>query len=412
MKAVRRYHTERDSILAMRAPLPNDAPLGLYIHIPFCARVCPYCDFNVYARQEHLIPAYTEALVQEMDLLRERLGPVRVATIYFGGGTPSLLPPEAVARLIRAARERFSVAADVEIDLEANPESAQEDNLAGYREAGVNRLSIGVQTLHARGLKVLGRAHKPHVPEQALVAARSAGFTNVNLDFIYGWPGQTLADWERDLDIALAWQPEHLSLYALTLEPGTPMQRAVERGVLTVPDDDAVAEMAELAEAKLAAAGWLHYEVSNWARCPELASRHNQIYWKNGRYIGLGAGAHAYLGNTRSSNERLPARYIELLRKGRRPVVFEETIDPRTEMTETMILGLRLLAEGVSAEAFARRHGRALEEVYGRELRTLAEDGFVEWDGARVRVSRDRWLLVNEIALWFVPEAVARPAVG
>ncbi|GBD17070.1 Oxygen-independent coproporphyrinogen-III oxidase-like protein YqeR [bacterium HR26] len=392
----------------MRAPLPNDAPLGLYIHIPFCARVCPYCDFNVYARQERLIPAYVEALVREMDLLREQLGPARVATIYFGGGTPSLLPPEAVARLIQAARERFAVEPDAEIDLEANPESAREDNLTGYREAGVNRLSIGVQTLHPRGLKVLGRAHKPHVPEQALAAARSAGFTNVNLDLIYGWPGQTLEDWERDLDIALAWQPEHLSLYALTLEPGTPMQRAVERGVLTVPDDDAVAEMAELADAKLAAAGWLHYEVSNWARCPELASRHNQIYWKNGRYIGLGAGAHAYLGNTRSSNERLPARYIELVREGRSPVVFKEAIDPQTEMTETMILGLRLLEEGVSAEAFTARHGRSLEDVYGRELRELAEAGLVEWNGERVRVSRARWLMVNEIALWFVPQVVGR----
>lgn len=391
----------------MGAPLPRDAPFGLYIHIPFCARVCPYCDFNVYARLERLIPDYVEALVREMDLLRERLGPVAVTTIYFGGGTPSLLPPEAVARLIQAARERFAVEPDAEIDLEANPESAREHNLVGYREAGVNRLSIGVQTLHARGLKVLGRAHRPHVPEQALAAARSAGFTNVNLDFICGWPGQTLEDWDHDLDTALHWQPEHLSLYALTLEPGTPMQRAVERRILTVPDDDLVAEMAELAEAKLAAAGWVHYEVSNWARRPELASRHNQIYWKNGRYIGLGAGAHAYLGNTRSSNERLPARYIELVREGRLPVVFEETIDPLTEMTETMILGLRLLKEGISAEAFARRHRRALEEVYGRELRALAERGLVEWDGERVRVSPDRWLLVNEIAVWFVPETVA-----
>ncbi|MCM8749108.1 radical SAM family heme chaperone HemW [Thermomicrobiaceae bacterium CFH 74404] len=396
----------------MRAPLPHDAPLGLYIHIPFCARVCPYCDFNVYARQERLIPDYVEAVVREMDLLRERLGPVAVTTIYFGGGTPSLLPPESVARLVQAARERFAVAPDGEIDLEANPESAREDNLAGYRAAGVNRLSIGVQTLQARGLKVLGRAHKPHVPEQALAAARSAGFTNVNLDFIYGWPGQTLEDWERDLDTALSWQPEHLSLYALTLEAGTPMQRAVERRILTVPDDDLVAEMAELAEAKLAAAGWVHYEVSNWARRPALASRHNQIYWKNGRYIGLGAGAHAYLGNTRSSNERLPARYIELVREGRLPVVFEETIDPPTEMAETMILGLRLLEEGISAEAFATRHGRTLEEVYGQELRALAERGLLEWDGERVRVSRDRWLLVNEIAVWFVPETVTSWPAG
>jgi oxygen-independent coproporphyrinogen-3 oxidase len=394
------------AIEAVAAPLPDDAPLGLYVHVPFCRRVCPYCDFNVYARQENLIPQYVEALVREMDLLYERLGPARVATVYFGGGTPSLLPPSAVARLINAVRERFALDAQAEIDFEANPESARADNLAGYREAGVSRLSIGVQTLHPHGLKVLGRAHRPHVPEEAVAAARAAGFTNVNLDFIYGWPGQTLEDWERDLDAALAWQPEHLSLYALTLEPGTPLRRAVERGILSVPDDDAVAEMAELADSKLAAAGWRHYEVSNWARRPELVSRHNLIYWKNGRYLGFGAGAHGYLGRIRSSNERRPTRYLELVRQGRLPVVAQEVIDPRTEMTETMILGLRLLEEGISATAFAERHGHSLVEVFGRELRGLADSGLVEWDGERVRVSRANWLLVNEVAVCFVPQPV------
>lgn len=390
------------AITTAPAPLPDDAPLGLYVHIPFCARICPYCDFNVYARQERLVTPYVRALEREMFLLRQRLGPVQVATIYFGGGTPSLLPPDAIARLITAAREQFEVVPDAEVDLEANPESAHPENLAGYREAGVTRLSIGVQTLHPRGLKVLGRAHRPHVPEQALLAAREAGFTNVNMDFIYGWPGQTLEDWARDLETALSWQPEHLSLYALTVEPGTPYERGVARGVLVLPDEDTVAEMAELADGMLAGAGWIHYEVSNWARQPEWASRHNQIYWKNGRYLGVGAGAHAYIGNTRSSNERLPARYIGLVREGLLPIASEETIDAETAMTETMILGLRLLDQGVSAEAFLRRHGLALTDVYGRELHELSELGLLDWDGHRVRVRRERWLVVNEIALRFV----------
>jgi len=400
------------AIECLPAPLPGEAPLGLYIHVPFCKRVCPYCDFNVYARQEWLVPDYVQALIREMELVRDELGSMRIASMYFGGGTPSLLPPGSVARLIEAAHQCFDLDPQAEIDLEANPESAHLEKLLGYREAGVTRLSIGVQTLHPRGLKVLGRAHRAHVPEEAMAAARAAGFTNVNLDFIYGWPGQVLEDWELDLDTALAWQPEHLSLYALTLEPGTPLARAVERGLLSVPDDDVVAEMAELAEAKLTAAGWTHYEVSNWARSPGLVSRHNLIYWKNGSYLGLGAGAHGYVGHVRSSNERLPARYIKLVQEGRLPVVSQETIDSRTEMTETMMLGLRLLEEGVSAAAFAARHGCSLEDIFGREIRLLSERGLVEWQGERVRVRRPHWLLINEIAVWFVPAPVTGRAAG
>lgn len=388
----------------MTAPLPADAPIGVYIHIPFCTRICPYCDFNTYARQEHLIPEYVEALIGEMDLTLAAIGPRPAQSIFFGGGTPSLLPPELVARLIDAVRERFPLPDDAEVSLEANPETIDAATLDGFLQAGVNRISLGVQTQQARGLKVLGRAHKPDVPERALAAARAAGVDNFSVDFIFGWPNQTMAEWEDDLDSILRWQPDHLSLYSLIVEPGTPYERAVQRGILTVPDEDTTADMYERALDRLAAAGWHHYEISNWARTPEHRSRHNLLYWRNGHYLGLGAGAHAHLDNVRSSNIRLPAKYIAAVREGRLPIDEREELDETTAMAETMMLGLRLPEEGVSAAAFAARHGRELEEIYGRELTDLTDAGLLHWDGEHARLTRRGLLLANEVAARFLPE--------
>jgi oxygen-independent coproporphyrinogen-3 oxidase len=386
------------------APSPPDAPFGIYLHIPFCARICPYCDFNRYIHQEHLIPAYVDALLAEIDLTHEPLGAIPAETIYFGGGTPSLLPPEAVERIIARLHERFRLAPDTEVTLEANPERLDAAKLAGFRSAGVNRISLGVQTEQAHGLRVLGRAHKPEVPQEALRLARAAGFDNLSLDFIFAWPGQTLDDWRRDLEIMSAWEPEHLSLYSLIVEPGTPFHDAVRRGKLTPPDDDAAADMYELAIEQLGAAGWQHYEVSNWARRPGLESRHNAIYWRNGEYLGLGAGAHGHVAGIRASNERLTQRYIDALAAGRPATADSETIDGPTAMGETMMLGLRLLHDGVSAAAFEARHGRSLEEVYGQELADLRDLGLLTWDGERVRLTRRGLLLANDVAERFLPE--------
>ncbi len=250
------------------APSPPGAPLGLYLHVPFCAHVCPYCDFNTYAGQEALIPRYVAALERDVAAQGRMLDGRAAQTIFFGGGTPSLLPAEAIGRLIRACREAFAVAADAEVTLEANPNSVDEAYFAGLREAGVNRLSIGVQTLHRRGLRVLGRQHEASDAESALRAARAAGFDNLSLDLIFGWPGQTLDDWRSDLEIVLGWEgaPEHLSLYSLIVEPGTPMADAVTRGILTVLNDDATADLYEAAMELLAGAGWEHYEVANFCR--------------------------------------------------------------------------------------------------------------------------------------------------
>lgn len=399
-----------------RAPLPDDAPLGCYIHIPFCTRICPYCDFTVYRARGAPIEQYVDAVIRELTLTAEHYGCLPIATVYFGGGTPSLLPPQTVGNILDTVARYFQLLPGAEISLEANPESAQVENLRGYRAAGVNRLSIGVQSFQRRGLKILGRAHTPETPRQAVQAARAAGFANVNLDFIYGWPGQTLAEWADDLAQALALEPEHLSLYALTIEPGTPFARGVARGVIRPLDDDTVADFAELAIDRLATAGWEQYEISNWASEPQFRSRHNQLYWQNGRYLGIGVGAHGYLGTVRYRNTRRLDRYIAMLAEGRLPVAEQEEIDHQTAMAETMMLGLRLVQDGVDAAAFAVRHGSALESVYGPVLHELAELGLLEWDGRCARLTRRGILLANEVAVHFLPEqlptAVATSARG
>lgn len=384
------------------APQPSGAPWGLYIHIPFCRRVCPYCDFNVYARQEVLIPAYLNALQRELLLWADEYGPGPVQTIYLGGGTPSLLEPKQVATLLDAVAKSFDLVGEVEITLEANPETVDRAKLQGYRSAGVNRLSLGVQTLAPHGLKVLGRAHRPETPRAAYRMARAAGFENVNLDLIYGWPGQTHQDWLTDLNTVLAWQPEHLSLYALTIEPGTPYERGVRRGILCLPDDETVALFAELAMDRLAQEGYEHYEISNWARSMDWRSRHNQIYWRNGWYIGVGAGAHAYLAGVHSVNEYLPTRYVARLEQGERPLVEQERIDRRTELVETMILGLRLIQDGISAQAVRERHGIDLWSAYGPVIDQLCESHMVEWNGEQLRLTRQAILVANEVALRFL----------
>ncbi len=391
------------------APSAPDAPYGIYLHIPFCGRICPYCDFNRYVHQEHLIPAYVDALIAEMDLTRAEIGSVRAETIYFGGGTPSLLEPEQIGRIIDALHARFAIEPDVEVTLEANPERLDEARLAGFRAAGINRISLGVQTLVPHGLRILGRAHKPEVPQRALGQAREAGFDNVSLDFIFGWPGQTLDEWRQDLETMLDWKPEHLSLYSLIVEPGTPYHEAVRKGKLIPVDDDTTADMYEMAMEILAQAGWQQYEVSNWAREPGLESRHNAIYWRNGHYLGLGAGAHGHLGNVRASKLRLPAEYIATVRDGRLPIDFSETIDGPTAMAETMMLGLRLLQEGVSEQAFEERHTVPLRVVYGEEIASLEDLGLLYWDGDRLKLTHRGLLMANDVAERFLPAAATQP---
>ena len=411
-------------------PVPPAAPIGIYLHIPFCAHICPYCDFNTYAGQEGLIPAYLTAVEREIAWHGEAYAGQQAGTIFFGGGTPSLLAPAEIGRLVAACRTSFDLAADAEVTLEANPTSVDADYFGGLLAAGVNRVSLGVQTQQRRGLRVLGRNHEAADAATAFLAARTAGFANISLDLIFGWPGQTLAAWAHDLDTVLAWGdagPEHLSLYSLIVEPGTPMADAVKRGILTVPDDDATADLYEAAIAKLARAGYHHYEVANWAKTTSLRSRHNLIYWRNGDYAGIGAGAHGHTSRQpsavsrqspvsyrlsptafgavvgrRTMNHLLPSTYIAAVERGEAPVSNVEGIPARTAMGETMMLGLRLLDEGVTDAAFAVRHGLILAEIFGDEIARLVEQGLIEREPGRIRLTPRGLMLANEVCARFV----------
>lgn len=389
---------------SLQVPLPPDAPAGIYVHIPFCKYVCPYCDFNVYAGQEDLIPAYVDALLAEMRLAREAHPATGEApTLFIGGGTPSLLPAAEIARVVDGARRILNLAPDAEVTMESNPEPLDLAYLSEVRAAGINRLSLGVQSRQRAGLKVLGRAHRAYQSDEAFRAAREAGFDNISLDFIFGWPGQTVEDWREDLRTILQWNPEHVSLYSLIVEPGTPMERAVERGILQPVDDDGVADLYELAVETLGEAGWEHYEIANWARDPSLRSRHNQIYWQNGEYFGIGAGAHGHLAGRRASNIRLPGRYIDAAHAGELPVATSEEIDPATAMGETMMLGLRLLVDGVSPADFEARHDHDLREHYGATIDRFVELGLLRWTGERLRLTPHGMLVANDVCAEFLP---------
>lgn len=390
-------------------------PIGLYLHIPFCTAKCGYCDFNSYANHEHLIPSYAETLVKEAALWRDVVGRRPVETVFFGGGTPSLNPVGEMAKILEGMRASFAIAPDAEVALEANPGSVTTEYLRGLRELGFNRLSIGVQSFDDEELVALDRIHTGDDARAAYVAARDAGFDNVNLDLIYGLCDQPIAAWQHSLEEALALAPEHLSLYALTVEEGTPLARDVARGRVTPPDPDVQAEHYEWTEERLARAGYEHYEISNWAR-PGRRCKHNLVYWQNREYLGLGAGAHSHLDGVRFSSVLLPNRYAELVDESAASfandigammhVIGAETITPALAMADTLILGLRLI-EGVDVRVFARRHRVEIDSVHGDLLREFVGYGLLERTETHLRLTPRGRLLSNELFQRLLPEPVA-----
>ncbi|MGC4108330.1 MAG: radical SAM family heme chaperone HemW [Thermomicrobiales bacterium] len=386
--------------------LPTD-PIGIYIHIPFCAHICPYCDFTTYAGKESLIPRYVDALRREIAEAGAIHDGRDIATIFVGGGTPSLLDAAQMASLIAACRDAFPVEPDAEVSIEANPNGLTAGLLAGYRDGGVNRLSIGAQTFDRRGLRTLGRHHESGDVLTALNAAREAGLRNASIDLIFGWPRQTLDQFAHDLDelIAIGGADgliDHVSMYSLIVEPGTPFADAAARGILHMPDDDATADMYELAMIRLAEAGWLHYEVSNWARNPEFRSRHNALYWRHADYYGFGAGAHGTVRGVRTMNQPSPERYCTLVEVGESPASNRERVEGELARGETMMLGLRLIGHGVDAAAFATRYGVPLDEAFGPEIAELAAMGMLERDERGVRLTPRGLLLANDVAERFL----------
>ncbi len=360
---------------------------SLYVHVPFCRRRCSYCDFNTYANQEHLRAAYVEALCREIDFVAAAAGTtLPVHTVYFGGGTPSLLSPTQIGQILDTIAHYFDLQLHAEISLEANPETLTASYLKALRRVGVNRLSLGVQSAHPDDLHLLERGHDYITVIRAVAWARQAGFRNVNLDLIFGLPHQPFSRWQQSLELVLGLHPEHLSLYALTLEHGTPLAHWIAQGLLPQPDPDLAADMYLWADERLKQAGFQQYEISNWTR-PGMACRHNLQYWRNLPYLGLGAGAHGYANHTRTINILTPSAYIRRLETATEPRVFPRspaTVEARPltladEMAETMMMGLRLTNEGVSRRTFAQRFNRTLEAVYGPTIERLQKQGLLTW---------------------------------
>lgn len=396
------------------------ASISLYLHVPFCHTRCHYCDFNTYAGMLGHRETYVDALAQEIRLagLRAQLAdgsPRRCRTIFFGGGTPSLLSAEQVDTLLQAARQAFAVDDDAEITLEANPGTVEYGRLDELRSAGVNRLSMGAQSFDADLLRWMGRIHSPAEIETAFAAARRAGFDSINLDFIFALPGQSLAIWAETLDRAITLGPEHLSLYSLIVEEGTPLFSWVREGRVVPADDDTAADMYEHAMKRLAMAGYGQYEISNWA-LPGHECRHNLTYWRNLPYIGLGAGAHSSYAGHRFAEARPIGGYTARVRasvaEGRvdalpaGAIVDDEVISPTLEMAETAIVGLRLNA-GISRAEFMARFGREFEQVFDERLADVRALGLLETVGDRIRLTEHGRLLGNEVFARLLPDEPA-----
>jgi oxygen-independent coproporphyrinogen-3 oxidase len=324
-------------------------------------------------------------------------------TIYFGGGTPSLVPVAHIEKMLRACASRFTLAPDAEITLEANPGTLDANKLRDLRALGINRLSIGVQVFDDAALRRLNRGHTVADALAMVEQARRAGFDNLNLDLIYGLPLQTLAEWRATLARAISLAPEHLSVYALKVEEDTGLEQQIARGKYAKPDDDLAADMYELAQDRLDAMGYAQYEISNWQLAiGNWKSQHNLTYWRNEPYLGFGAGAHSSVNHTRYWNVLSPIEYIARVSRGESPIAEREEISRAIEIAETLFLGLRL-NEGVLFEKFAQRFGEEAREKFGKEFRELRERGLIEVDDARVRLTRRGRLLSNEVFWRFLP---------
>ena len=377
-----------------------DSPIALYVHVPFCLSKCNYCDFNTYEGIENLMPDFVDALVTEIQLWSERLSKPGVASVFFGGGTPSYLPSESITRVMGIVDDSTHIASDAEITLEANPDDVDQGKAGSWIDSGFNRISIGVQSFHDPLLEALSRRHSADNASYAVAMARKAGFGNINIDLMYGLPNQTLPIWESTLCRAIELETEHLSLYGLQIEPGTPLHRDVNRGAIPTPSDDLAADMYELAIEMLDDAGYEHYEISNWAK-PGFRSRHNLAYWLNRPYLGVGPGAHSSMDGQRFANMKSPRRYRNTIVGGDIPIDFTETTSIEMGMSETMMLGLRL-SDGVSTTEFKDRFGRSLESVYGAEIRSLARSGLIAHTGDQIRLTHRGKLLGNTVFEQFI----------
>lgn len=375
-------------------------PIGLYLHIPFCAAICNYCNFNRGLHDDGLRRRYVEALVAD---IRRSAGPgVRADTIFFGGGTPSLLEPGEVAAIISACRSSFAVVADAEITLEANPESSTAESLAGFRAAGVNRLSFGVQSFNDEELKRLGRLHSSGTARTAVSIARAEGFDNLSLDLMMWLPGQQPADWMASIDALVDVGPDHASLYLLEIYPNAPLKDEMARGGWSVAPDDDAAEMYLDGLGRLDRAGYEQYEISNVARPAARRARHNLKYWQEGEWIGFGCGAHSTYGGERWRTLSSTVDYVDRITAGADVRLDRRSLEPQERLEEGLFMGLRLV-DGLDLALMQERHAVDIWTRYGQDLAPFVQAGLlVHEPGRRLALTRNGMLLANEVMSVFI----------
>ncbi len=370
--------------------------LGLYIHVPFCSAICNYCNFNRGLFDAALKERYVSALVEEI----QRVEGTRADTIYFGGGTPSLLEPDEIARIIQACEQTFDVAADREVTLEANPDSVSLPRLAAYRRAGVNRVSFGVQSFRDAELKMLTRLHGAARARDAYAEARRAGFDNISLDLMMWLPTQSVAEWLESIDAAIALSPEHLSLYMLEVYPNAPLKDDMARARWSQAPDEDVAAMYLGALERLDAASYEQYEISNVSRSGRR-SRHNLKYWQDGEWLGFGCGAHSTRAGIRWKNVSATEEYVRRI-EARQPTATDvRSMAPDERLGDAMFTGLRL-TEGIDLEAVGARYGVDVWGRFGKQLRPFLETGYLRRHGSRLSLSREGMLLAHEVMAIFV----------
>ena len=386
--------------------------MGLYVHVPFCKTKCPYCDFNTYQGIENLIEPFLPAITSEITCWGDALGHPPVKSVFFGGGTPSYLPQGYIEQILAAIQSSFQVDPKAEISIEANPGDLDEAGCAGILKQGVNRLSIGVQSLDNHLLNLLGRRHQASEAVEAFQSARKAGFDNVNLDLMYGLPNQSMEQWRQTLSSLIELTPEHISLYALTIEEGTPMHRWAAEGKIPEPDSDMAADMYQHAREALATAGYHHYEISNWS-LPDRACEHNLVYWENGPYLGVGPGAHSRLGeyrfwtvlSPRDYNTKAAAwadsgvqpldEFVETALQGIPTLGGWEHLSLETTCSETMFLGLRLL-DGLNLTEASEIAGTDLAKKFQTAIQECLNLGLLEQDGDCLKLTKQTYLLANQ----------------
>ena len=374
--------------------------LGLYLHIPYCLHKCGYCDFNSHPENQVESVQYVEALLKELKFYSTTLKSYNVPTIFMGGGTPTILPPSQLKKILDTVRQSFNLSPDCEITIEANPATIKLETLQEIHAAGYNRISIGVQSFDEKELQLLERVHNEKEIHSTVHRARSANFENLSMDLMFALPDQSREKWQSHLKQATAKNPDHLSTYNLTIEPETAFFKLHEKGKLCLPHEDIQLEMYETTIQVLEDAGYSQYEISNFSK-PGMESQHNINYWNNGEYLGVGAGASSYLNGERSKNINLPSIYIREIETKASAVDTRERLEPLQAMGETLMLGLRLL-KGVSIDVFENRFQVSFQKVYGKVVESLLNQELITLNENRIALSRKGLFLADSVILKFM----------